>query len=204
MSYENAPATRLLASHCCICGRPLVDGLSVELGLGPECRKRHGYRKLDTAPNWEVVTAMLYNHHQQVTPETIVAIEAQDERRFANIVVNWAARNRSNRRDVLRAAQLIVAAGYVKLGKTLARRALRTLPLVTVTKENEYLIVEAPHNTQAILESRNVTGRTWDSKRKVKIWPMSSRLEVWDWLKAHYRGYPILTDRGILLIGGIQ
>ena len=38
MSYENAPATKMLATNCCCCGRPLVDSMSVELGIGPECR----------------------------------------------------------------------------------------------------------------------------------------------------------------------
>lgn len=39
-SYVNAPATKMLASHCAACGRPLVDAESVELGIGPDCRKR--------------------------------------------------------------------------------------------------------------------------------------------------------------------
>jgi hypothetical protein len=38
MSYTAAPATILLATQCCACGRPLVDATSVELGIGPECR----------------------------------------------------------------------------------------------------------------------------------------------------------------------
>lgn len=42
MSYENAPATKMLNTHCCACARPLVDAASVTAGLGPECRKRHG------------------------------------------------------------------------------------------------------------------------------------------------------------------
>lgn len=37
-SYENAPATGLLATNCCACGRPLVDSISVSLGIGPDCR----------------------------------------------------------------------------------------------------------------------------------------------------------------------
>lgn len=41
--YENAPATKMLATHCCVCARPLVDSVSVETGIGPECRKKHGY-----------------------------------------------------------------------------------------------------------------------------------------------------------------
>lgn len=41
MSYENAKATILLASHCCVCGRPLADAKSVELGIGPVCRQKY-------------------------------------------------------------------------------------------------------------------------------------------------------------------
>lgn len=43
MSYENAPATKMLATHCCLCGRPLVDAVSVESGMGPDCRENSGY-----------------------------------------------------------------------------------------------------------------------------------------------------------------
>jgi hypothetical protein len=43
MGYENAPATKLLASRCCCCNKELVDAKSVEIGMGPVCRKAHGY-----------------------------------------------------------------------------------------------------------------------------------------------------------------
>jgi len=39
--YENAPATKMLATNCVICGRPLCDAISVQLGVGPECRKEY-------------------------------------------------------------------------------------------------------------------------------------------------------------------
>ena len=42
-NYENAPATRLLATHCACCARPLVDAKSVETGMCPVCRKKHGF-----------------------------------------------------------------------------------------------------------------------------------------------------------------
>ncbi len=40
MTYESAPATLLLATACACCGRALVDAVSVETGIGPECRKK--------------------------------------------------------------------------------------------------------------------------------------------------------------------
>ncbi len=46
MSYETAPATLMLATHCAICGRALVDAKSVEIGIGPDCRKKYGYSEV--------------------------------------------------------------------------------------------------------------------------------------------------------------
>lgn len=43
MSYEQAPATKMLATHCIFCSRPLVDAASVEAGIGPHCRSKVGY-----------------------------------------------------------------------------------------------------------------------------------------------------------------
>ena len=39
MAYQDSTACKLLATQCVICGRALVDARSVELGVGPECRK---------------------------------------------------------------------------------------------------------------------------------------------------------------------
>jgi Family of unknown function (DUF6011) len=43
--YENAPATKMLATYCAVCRRDLVDAISVEFWIGPECRKRHGFNE---------------------------------------------------------------------------------------------------------------------------------------------------------------
>jgi len=41
--YEDAPATKLVATHCCCCGRALLDAQSVEIGIGPVCREKFGF-----------------------------------------------------------------------------------------------------------------------------------------------------------------
>ncbi len=43
MGYENAPATRMMATHCVCCGKSLVDAPSLESGMGPICRQKYGY-----------------------------------------------------------------------------------------------------------------------------------------------------------------
>jgi hypothetical protein len=41
MGYENSAACKMLATHCCACGKSLVDAVSVEAGMGPDCRKKY-------------------------------------------------------------------------------------------------------------------------------------------------------------------
>jgi hypothetical protein len=41
-SYLNAPATLLLATACACCGRKIVDAVSIETGMGPDCRADYG------------------------------------------------------------------------------------------------------------------------------------------------------------------
>jgi SWI/SNF-related matrix-associated actin-dependent regulator 1 of chromatin subfamily A len=41
MSYESESGTKLLATHCLICGRALRDPESIERGIGPICNEKH-------------------------------------------------------------------------------------------------------------------------------------------------------------------
>ncbi len=92
-AYENAPATAMLATHCAVCSRPLLDATSVELGIGPECRKKHGF-----------------------------GIEAPDEARAeANKIVHWIAVHQDSgevRERIVRLHGL----GFAKLAERIAER----------------------------------------------------------------------------------
>jgi hypothetical protein len=67
---------RLVATTCCVCATPLADETSVELGIGPTCRKR--IAKLDTTaaatPDWDAVTDAL---------GYFAAVDRSDEDRLA-------------------------------------------------------------------------------------------------------------------------
>jgi hypothetical protein len=43
MSYEELTTTKIVATHCCSCGRPLLDASSVTTGMGPTCRKKYSF-----------------------------------------------------------------------------------------------------------------------------------------------------------------
>jgi hypothetical protein len=92
--YENAPATIMLATQCAVCGRPLVDSVSVETGIGPECRKKHGYN-------------------------IVVAPEARAE---ANALVHQVALDQGGL-SVARAAARLRELGFEVLSAVLLKRA---------------------------------------------------------------------------------
>lgn len=45
--YEDAPAVELVATTCCVCGRPLLDAPSLKSGIGPICAEKTGYGRED-------------------------------------------------------------------------------------------------------------------------------------------------------------
>jgi uncharacterized Zn finger protein (UPF0148 family) len=78
-AYENAPGTQLLATHCAACGRPLLDAQSVEIGMGPDCRKRFGYGT-ETTPELRAAANRLI-HRIAVRQAGLDVARAADELR---------------------------------------------------------------------------------------------------------------------------
>ncbi len=58
MSYANMTATKLIATRCVACDRPLLDSLSVTWGMGPTCRKRAGISP--TMPHRELANQLVH------------------------------------------------------------------------------------------------------------------------------------------------
>ncbi len=56
MSYEQSPATALVATACCVCGRALVEAESIASGIGPVCAEKTGFGRasLDAETRAEV------------------------------------------------------------------------------------------------------------------------------------------------------
>ena len=117
MSYENAPATILLATACACCGRPLVDAESVERGTGPDCAERFGVVDASGPANWAAA--------EQLLAGTGVALDsAESPRNAANKLVHFVARSvRSiDREHAQRAFSAIAALGYDVLANRIAKR----------------------------------------------------------------------------------
>jgi hypothetical protein len=106
MSHENAPATKLLATNCACCGRALVDALSVETGIGPECRKRFAV---------DVVTD-------------------DAARQIANVLIHTVARKGVSKTECRMICGELVKLGFEVLAARILKRFRTTLPtVVTLT-----------------------------------------------------------------------
>lgn len=172
MSYENAPATKMLATHCAMCARPLVDAKSVDLGIGPDCRKKHGFN--------EVVD--------------------EEARAAANRIIHAVALARENGRslegdwDALTAATALAGLGFRKLADVLAKRAATVrieaatgVPHTYGALPGDALLVHAPYSEAANAAWRRI-GARWDKERKCRVLPNTPARKrlLWDLLKTYF------------------
>lgn len=138
-TYLDDPATALLATDCAACNRPLRDAVSVEAGIGPDCRKKHGYGQAQGDADWSAVDEALAG-----TPDLAAAIAAHrgDAHRAANVLVHRAAcAARDERAPHVKA---VAALEFVKLAAALARGAGDVVEVQPF--EDGLLAVRAPFN----------------------------------------------------------
>ena len=165
--YENSPACRLIATDCCVCGRDLVDAVSVEAGIGPVCREKYGYTEAQLEPDWAA-------YEKLVMPQPSICIT--NPRTLANVITHRIAVSIAAptvRRDILALAAL----GFATLSEKLAERVSGALVL-EVTHRAPFLILKTPYNARLIDELRRVRGRQWDPKQKVNVFPLTSEADV--------------------------
>lgn len=163
MSYETAPATIMLATHCCCCGRPLVDAISVEMGIGPECRK--GRTDGITKEQQEVCNKLTH-------AAALAAQEGQVEKvRF------YAAEIR--------------ALGLVELADKVEHRFVNAerLAKITIVQSGDMLSIRTPwkRNGDFVAAWRSIPGRRYGGGGK-NVVPVGSKRELWDLLKKFFPG----------------
>jgi len=167
--YTQAPATLMLATNCVCCGRALVDAVSVELGIGPECRS-------------------------QAFPEGV----DDDDRELANEHVHHAAIAAQNGHatKVVEYAELIRKLGFVGLADKVEKRFKKGAALtaqkadIVILEDGADLLVVTPYRrskSDEFVEAwRGIKGRRWDYKTKKNRIPKTQRPALWDLLKTYF------------------
>lgn len=175
-TYENAPATKMLATNCVCCGRPLVDAISVEMGIGPECRKEN---------------------------DGGIAPATRDE---ANKIVHDAAVAAGLGRiaEVLAAADKVEALGLAVLAGKMRRRfkSAEHLAEIEIVEVNGMYRVVTPYRRKEskdfVAAWRAIPGRRWDNGANVV--PTASRLALYGLLKRFFGGRYAKGPKGVFRI----
>jgi len=174
MSYENAPGTRLLATQCAVCQRPLLDAKSVELGIGPVCRE-HGFN-IDVAPGAREEANRIVHD---------IAIEYSTRGPLTPPVT--FLKERLSRLEAL---------GFTKL----ASKIVEGVATIKIELDGETLLVRAPYDPTLITEWRKV-GR-WDGDRKVRLVPASKARELYSFFQRYYHGVLGIGPKGVFVVNG--
>jgi len=188
--YEEAPSTKMLATHCAVCGRPLRDAISVSVGMGPDCRERHGY-------NAEV--------------DPIARAEA-------NKIIHWVA-VKQHGYDVLVAAKRLREIGFPRIAEIISERAsdvfiedagrvigINIYQGRTFELDDSGYKVSWKYNPDVTMSPREVPGRVWlgryqgpglDPKGE-KAWfvPYRSKRELHNFLARNFAGKAVMGPKG--------
>lgn len=160
MSYENSVQCRLLATHCCVCGKALVDSISVQMGIGPDCRQ--GFNQ---------------------------GIDA-DTQKACNVLTHEAAvaAQEGNVAKVRKCAEMIRTLGLPVLADKILERFKNAerLAKITIVEKDGMLIVKTPwKQTPGFAAAwRAIPGRRYQYGRNIV--PVSSRREVWELIKQFF------------------
>jgi hypothetical protein len=193
--YTDAPATDLLATTCCACGRPLLDSVSVELGMGPTCRRKAGLDGAGTGADWTRALPLL---------GPVAAVEG-DARRTANRVVHRIAAAQ-HAAEVPALLCALDALGFATVAKAIREHLDVRAPRVSVLPEGAAFVVECADLSREVFDAlvtalRGVPGRRYDPTRKASLVPQASKRALWCALQAALpAGTAIISARGTTVL----
>lgn len=192
MGYTDAPATKLVATACLICRRPLVDAASVEAGIGPVCREKSGFGADPSRP------AQKYQPLGVLDPDRSVQakLDSGNRRGAANALTNFAART-NDREFAVRAAIQIGRLGYMRLSKAV----LEGLADVFIWQKEDVLEIRVPSRYNSRLSWMiEQMGGGFNSRTRTYSVPVKTKRRLWGALKKFYKGSIAIGPKGWFMI----
>jgi hypothetical protein len=197
---------RLVATTCCVCATPLADETSVELGIGPTCRKR--IAKLDTtaaaSPDWDAVSDALGSFAAvdrsdedrlalfEMAMGQIVLARKGVAHKLANLITHYIAATQDRGPSI---GDLILA--IERMGRPNLAAALRKRQYpVRIEVEGDALHVFTPfeESFKNAMWQRSL-GR-WNRDLKCYVVPSSRRADLYSVLVNSYAGMRAISPEG--------
>jgi len=172
MSHLAVPAASLVATHCALCGRALVDAESVECGVGPVCRGKYGYAD-GPEGNREAANALVYQ----------IAAEPHGT-------------------DVATKIRALRDLGYTRLADRLAERLIERRGTLVIHCHEGMLVIQCEGLDReafgVLLQVlRTIPGRRYMTDQRVNLVPVAQKRALWEGLKAQMpAGVVIRSERG--------
>jgi hypothetical protein len=181
----------MLASRCAVCSRSLRDALSVELGIGPICRERHGY-------DYGACTEEERQQANKLVHECAVHIDDDEFRLIACAELRLLGFTKLATRIEFRGKD---EAKRVRAAKSSIRITEHTIPARYNGHGGWYpavkgLLVSTPYSEEANYAWRNIGGRKWMSAYKANFIPSRCKQSLWQLLKTYYAGCVGTGPRG--------
>jgi hypothetical protein len=192
MDSTTAPATKLLATVCACCSLPLVDAVSVETGVGPECRRKHGFAKPDTEVPYKAACTLVSE-----APEAAAIVAGTTTvRALVNRLVYRIARDQSGA-SVVTWTNAVRALGYTKLAARIAKR----LAAVEIETDGSAYLVRARFSDEHLAAMRSVPGRRWDRQNRCDRVPEASKAALLAALTKAHPGQVARGPKGLFTFG---
>lgn len=181
LDYTAAPACTMLATRCAFCSRKLLDALSVESGIGPDCAELHGVERV-AATHRKEANELIYQ---------IAVLQRTDWNRTALLL------------------DRLTALGFFEVvSKITARFSPKPTILIETIKAEigEAFKVVAPYRAQATEGWRSIPGRRFiqesigGAKVSYNLVPARSRAALWAFLQTYYQGEVVQGSKGVRVI----
>jgi hypothetical protein len=188
MSYENAASTKMLATRCAICSRKLRDAVSVEIGIGPVCRERHGYNiECDEATRARA---------NKLVHECAVHLRDEDVRRAACAELRLLG--------FVILAERIEYRGKDAPTETDISIEEYTLPAANIRgrqyPERKGYLVRTPYKPAAVGAYRAIRGRVFIRQEKANFVPAEARRQLFELLKTYHAGQSAMGPKGAFVL----
>ena len=199
--YTDSAACQMLASHCSCCGRPLVDADSVQSGIGPTCRAKHGFAVPCAEPQWELASVLLDQALESgavLSDGVPQALVGQDARKACNGLVYSAACVQGTPK-VHAIAAIIHALGYRRLAERVSENAgAIRVELGEHEAFGTCLKVRTPYSPSfnEALRTHKAWQR-WSKADKARYVHPKSRKALWAALSDAFPGSAVIGPKGI-------
>lgn len=200
MSYTDAPACKMLATHCAACRRPLLDATSVEVGMGPDCRKR--LMPLDL-PGREEANAIVRKFALGVSVGGLKVDAGVDSASLqaAFLIGGMDAVGQMLTPAGTDALRRLRELGYAALADKLGAAWTRRAAMIKIEEvDGGRLAVTSPYDAEAVRQMQQIRGRRWDGARKVNSFSATERAAVWAMLMRCYPGRLGEGPKGLFVI----